>query len=495
MTDWSTNLKLPYMAAAQAQKHVTHNEALERLDAIVQLTLKAFDASTPPLTPVEGDIWAIGLGAVNEWAGHDSELAAWSNGGWLFLTPLAGWRAAMGSDVRVWTGAAWVAPDLPELQNLPGVGIGASYDANTPLAVAGPASLFTHSGTDHRLQVNKALVGNTASLLFQTNWSGRAEMGTTGSDDFAVKVSPNGTAWQTAFSALAASGRVRFGAATEVTPGTATAPGVCFVGDTNTGIYQDAADTLGFAIGGAQRARLTSAGLNVSGTISGTAVQSSATDTTTGRLLSVGGFGLGSGDLPESLNPDTIVTTGFYRVTASAAMPATGAFALQHLQRDTGEAVQTSWLLAAPQRQFIRHFAEAAWTAWRVFNETLGTVSQSGGAATGAIIERGTNANGEYVRFADGTQLCFSRLTGVAITSLQSYGLYRSAAVTWTFPAAFVLGALNGATVQGRMSDSNGFSVHASGGALTTGATDIRAYATASVVSTDLYLHAAGRWI
>jgi len=36
----------------------------------------------------------------------------------------------------------------------------------------------------------------------------------------------------------------------------------------------------------------------------------------------------------------------------------------------------------------------------------LGTVSQSGGVPTGAIIERGSNANGSYVRFADGTQEC-----------------------------------------------------------------------------------------
>ena len=53
----------------------------------------------------------------------------------------------------------------------------------------------------------------------------------------------------------------------------------------------------------------------------------------------------------------------------------------------------------------------------------LGTVSQVGGVPTGAIIERGSNANGEYVRFADGTQMCRHVMTGGA---------------TWTYPAAFV---------------------------------------------------------
>lgn len=62
----------------------------------------------------------------------------------------------------------------------------------------------------------------------------------------------------------------------------------------------------------------------------------------------------------------------------------------------------------------------------------LGTVSQSGGIPTGAIIERGSNANGEYVRFADGTQICRSlvRLTWTASTN--------SAVATWTYPSSFI---------------------------------------------------------
>lgn len=61
----------------------------------------------------------------------------------------------------------------------------------------------------------------------------------------------------------------------------------------------------------------------------------------------------------------------------------------------------------------------------------LGTVSQTSGVPTGAVIERGTNANGEYVRFADGTQIC---------TRITLDLLYASATICrgdWTFPAAF----------------------------------------------------------
>lgn len=42
----------------------------------------------------------------------------------------------------------------------------------------------------------------------------------------------------------------------------------------------------------------------------------------------------------------------------------------------------------------------------------LGAVSQSSGVPTGAVIQRGSNANGEFVRFADGTQICIRQITG-----------------------------------------------------------------------------------
>lgn len=72
-------------------------------------------------------------------------------------------------------------------------------------------------------------------------------------------------------------------------------------------------------------------------------------------------------------------------------------------------------------------------------SDVLGTVSQSSGVPTGAIIETGSNASGWYVRFADGTQLCVGRVT----TSTSSL-------TTWTYPASFssvpvLTGMLNGA--------------------------------------------------
>lgn len=67
----------------------------------------------------------------------------------------------------------------------------------------------------------------------------------------------------------------------------------------------------------------------------------------------------------------------------------------------------------------------------------LGTVSEAAGVPTGSILEKGSNANGEYVRFADGTQLCWHEFTAELAINTALMGGFRSLDMTWTFPAAF----------------------------------------------------------
>jgi len=66
----------------------------------------------------------------------------------------------------------------------------------------------------------------------------------------------------------------------------------------------------------------------------------------------------------------------------------------------------------------------------------LGTVSQAAGAPTGAVVERGSNANGEYVRFADGTQIC-TRTVNLDFTTVASYAFPHPAAFS-VIPAATI---------------------------------------------------------
>lgn len=72
-------------------------------------------------------------------------------------------------------------------------------DGTNRLALSSPASLFNHAGNGHQIKVNKAAAGDTASLLFQTSWTGYAEMGLAGSNAFSIKVS-DGSTWKTGLS-------------------------------------------------------------------------------------------------------------------------------------------------------------------------------------------------------------------------------------------------------------------------------------------------------
>lgn len=199
MSDQTANLALPYILPSQAQKHVTHNEALQRLDAIVQLTV-ADERAAAPATPAEGECYLVAAAAGDDWIGRSGQLAFRQDGAWIYLTPRPGWRAFFRAEqaLRIFADGGWISPSLPAEAVFSTIGIHATADAVNRLALSSPASLFTHDGHGHQMKVNKAAASDVASLLFQTGWSGRAEMGLAGNDDFSIKVSGDGESWQTA---------------------------------------------------------------------------------------------------------------------------------------------------------------------------------------------------------------------------------------------------------------------------------------------------------
>ena len=313
----SHNLKLPFVQAAQAQKHVTVNESLEAIDLILQLSVRDKDLPEPPAAPEEGARYIVPAGAAGAWAGRVGTVAVFRHGVWTFLDARtgclytrtgAGWTPVAGgsgpgvvaatlldrqlsidvdgsaatvdlSPLATADASAIVSGTLAD-DRLPatisgkrfvsvaeqsfsnavfggaglhvsvadngnaylagafapdafdtgarltwdraaggwrfegemaagGVGVGgARPDGSNRLAVASPAVLFGHAGSDVRVAVNKAGSGDTASLVFQTGWSGRAEFGLSGSDDFSVKVLSDGALWRTALDVDAATGRI-----------------------------------------------------------------------------------------------------------------------------------------------------------------------------------------------------------------------------------------------------------------------------------------------
>jgi len=166
MSDTSTHLLLPYLLASQAQKHVTHNEALRILDAVTQLAVLDRDLTVPPGSPADGDRYIVAAGATGAWSGWDLSVAHWSDGAWFRLLPRPGWIVWVVDEAsfRSWNGSAWI-----------------------PLAsFAGGVTL------------NKPTAGDSVAVEFQTGGSGRAQIGTLGSDDLVMRTSIDGSAWTTA---------------------------------------------------------------------------------------------------------------------------------------------------------------------------------------------------------------------------------------------------------------------------------------------------------
>ncbi len=216
--DMTTRLGLPFILPSQAQKHVTHNEALLGLDALVQIGVISRSAGTPPVSPIEGDCYIVAAAATGPWEGHEGELAQFEGGAWIFRAPREGWIAwvADESSTFVFRQGTWASlfdltiQSIASLQNLDTLGVNATAETTNRLTVASPASLLTHEGAGHRLAINKASAADTASLLFQDGWSGRAECGLAGGDDFSLKVSADGSSWKEAMRANRTSGVVDF---------------------------------------------------------------------------------------------------------------------------------------------------------------------------------------------------------------------------------------------------------------------------------------------
>ena len=247
MNEATSNLKLPFIMPSQAQKHVTHNEALRTLDTVIQLSVLNDDKTTPPENSKEGDRHIIPPNATGLWQGKGGQIAAYRDGIWVFYQPQDGWLCTVLSDggLLVRRGEVWENIDVGNgaadvVENL---GVNGTADEINRLVVASQASLFNHDGEGHCLKVNKQNSTNTASVIFQTGFSGRAEMGTTGSDDFQIKVTDDGTAWKDALLINKQTGQVAFpsGGVRELLSGPRTYHVHPTLGnDANDGLAQDA---------------------------------------------------------------------------------------------------------------------------------------------------------------------------------------------------------------------------------------------------------------
>ncbi len=115
MFEATANLKLPLLYVGQAQKEVTHNEALALLDTVLFPVLQG-QMSDPPATLDESDAgqrWLVGAAASGAWTGNEEKIACWTGTGWRFsVIPdmFRVYRSDLGYEtVRI--GGSWIFAD------------------------------------------------------------------------------------------------------------------------------------------------------------------------------------------------------------------------------------------------------------------------------------------------------------------------------------------------------------------------------------------------
>lgn len=210
------------------------------------------------------------------------------------------------------------------------------------------------------------------------------------------------------------------------------------------------------------------------GTAAYLAASTSVGDTTTGRVARIGDHGLGlSGsemmrvtqvvDYSGGVDFNTLTKPGRYKVLVNSnsssngpTIPVTGSgyWYVEVFEYSGGQALKQRAYAYVTHGAgganpgfpytFERDFFGGAWASkWQavgypmVGNVYFDPVQQTN---VGAVIERGSNSNGEYVKFADGTLICTQSYVENADINIQEGALYRSAPIPWTFPASFAAG-------------------------------------------------------
>lgn len=110
----SVRHSLPFLSTGQAQKELTHNEAVALIDAGLHPAAEELGTNTPPVAPVAGQCWIAGSAPTGAWAGRAGALACWTLSGWRFLAATEGMQVWL-RDRQHWAvceAGGWVAGDV-----------------------------------------------------------------------------------------------------------------------------------------------------------------------------------------------------------------------------------------------------------------------------------------------------------------------------------------------------------------------------------------------
>ena len=144
MDEQTPRLSLPFLDPGQAQKEITHNEALMLLDLAVQASVEAVGTNDPPAAPAVGAAWIVGDTPTGPWNGMAGRIAGWSSDGWRFVAPFEGmraWSRGDGGEAR-FAGGQWRVAERPAI---PAPAGGATIDTEARASITAVlAALANH---------------------------------------------------------------------------------------------------------------------------------------------------------------------------------------------------------------------------------------------------------------------------------------------------------------------------------------------------------------
>lgn len=198
----TNRLRIPYLAPSQALKYVTINDGFENIDRLSQIKVTARDVQVQPSAPQNGVSYILPLNAVGDyWTAVAENTLAFFDHGWHFIDPQEGFQAWVETEqaALVFSGGAWIGLPISTSVRL---GVNTAADNTNRLSVKSDSELLTHDdmtpGTgDARKLINKKTGGHTASVVFQNDYLGKAELGLLGEDAFAIKTSSDGLTFAT----------------------------------------------------------------------------------------------------------------------------------------------------------------------------------------------------------------------------------------------------------------------------------------------------------
>lgn len=156
----TANFALPFLAAAQSQKHVTVNEAFAQMDGLLVRQVQSSSLSLPPASPLEGQSWIIAQGAQGDWAGHDMDRAVFLEGGWKFYTPLPGdilWDSAAACEI-LFNGTSWRALGVE-------LGVGGAQTVSEVLSFTHILTAGASSASVTPIPSHSAVIGVTTRVI------------------------------------------------------------------------------------------------------------------------------------------------------------------------------------------------------------------------------------------------------------------------------------------------------------------------------------------